>query len=269
MVKLQQQKLFNLLSEKSHTVSLGLNPLTKIKDYAAFTKFRLASLVLVSAFAGYYIVVDTIIWSELIALIFGGFLVTGSSNGINQIIEKDLDKLMDRTENRPLPMNKMTVPEGIIVVSIMGVMGIFVLWYFLNPLSGLLGALALLIYTSLYTPLKRISPWAVYVGAIPGAIPPMLGAVAGSGEFGLEPGILFAIQFVWQFPHFWAIAWKVDDDYAKAGFRLLPSKGGKDKNSALQILIYTIVLIPVALLPCFLGMAGIIYGSVKIGRAHV
>lgn len=253
-----------MLSEKPHTASISISLLTKLKDYAAFTKLRLATLVLVSAITGYFIAADTLVWGELIALIIGGFLVTGSSNGINQIIERDLDKLMTRTQDRPLPTHKMTVIEAVVLVTILGAVGIFTLGYFLNPLSGLLGALALLLYTAIYTPLKRITPWAVFVGAFPGAIPPMLGAVAVTGEFGLEPGILFAIQFVWQFPHFWAIAWKVDDDYAKAGFRLLPSKGGKDLASAFQILVYTVFLIPVSLLPVFFGMAGTIYGAVSI-----
>lgn len=249
----------HLYSDKTHTPALALSTTSRLKEYAALTKMRLSGLVLFSAVFGYLIVADVVIWSELLALCLGGFLVTGSSNGINQIIEKDLDKLMTRTQNRPIPNGRLTSVEAIWVTAIMGVAGIAILWFALNPLSGLLGALALLIYTALYTPMKRITPWAVFVGAIPGAIPPMLGAVAATGEFGLEPGILFAIQFMWQFPHFWAIAWKIDEDYSKAGFRLLPSAGGKNKSSAFQILVYTLFLIPTSLLPNLFHMAGWIY----------
>jgi heme o synthase len=264
LVKLQGKKLA-LITEKSHTATLTYSPLAKMKDYAAFVKLRLSSLVLISALAGYLIAVDSVDWMKLFFLMLGGFMVTGSSNGINQIIERELDKLMDRTKNRPLPTEKMNVAEGIAITSFLGIFGIFILWYFLNPLSGILGALALLLYTAIYTPLKRITPFAVFVGAFPGAIPPMLGYVAATGTFGLEPGVLFAIQFIWQFPHFWAIAWKVDEDYNKAGFKLLPSKNGKDKSSAFQILVYCLFLIPISLLPLMFNFAGILYAIIALG----
>jgi protoheme IX farnesyltransferase len=182
-----------------------------------------------------------------------GFLVTGSSNGFNQIIERDLDKLMNRTRMRPLITGKMSVNEAYYIASISGFLGLGILWIALNPLSGILGALALFLYVAVYTPLKQITPLAVFVGAFPGAIPPMLGYIAYSGEFGLEPGLLFAVQFMWQFPHFWAIAWKANDDYAKAGFRLLPSKGGKDLTSAFMILLYSLFMILVSILPTVFG----------------
>lgn len=228
----------------------------KLSDYSAFFKLRLASLVVFSAFFGYLIAVDSIVWVDLIWLSVGGFLVTGSSNGFNQIIEKDLDKLMDRTKMRPLVTGRMTKKEAIVVAALTGLLGIIILWLQLNPLSGILGFFALFLYVAVYTPLKRITPWAVFVGAFPGAIPPMLGWVASTGEFGLEPGLLFAIQFMWQFPHFWAIAWKADADYAKAGFKLLPSKGGKDFTSAFLILVYSLFLLLVSLLPVIFGLAG-------------
>ncbi len=225
----------------------------KLKDYAQFAKLRLATLVVFSAVITYWFGATVIEWDKMFYLIVGGFLVTAASNGINQILERDLDAKMKRTLDRPLPANRMTVMEGILLSIILGAVGISMLFFGLNAFSGWLGVMALVSYTAIYTPLKRVTPFAVFVGAFPGAIPPMLGYVAVTGEFGLIPGVLFAIQFIWQFPHFWAIAWKLDDDYAKGGFRLLPSRGGKDKGSAFQILVYSLFLIPVSLLPTFFG----------------
>ncbi|MBD99132.1 MAG: protoheme IX farnesyltransferase [Verrucomicrobia bacterium] len=184
----------------------------------------------------------------------GGFLVTASSNGFNQIIERNLDRLMDRTKSRPLVTGNMSVAEAISLSVIFGLSGTLILWFNFNVAAALLGILALFVYVTLYTPLKQISPWAVFVGAFPGAIPPMLGWVAATGLFSLEAGLLFAVQFMWQFPHFWAIAWKADSDYAKAGFRLLPSKGGKDKTSAFLMLVYSLFLLLVSLLPVFFNL---------------
>ncbi len=229
--------------------------LDKMRDYAAFFKLRLASLVVFSAALGYLIAADTINWLNFTILCFGGFLVTGSSNGFNQIIEVELDRVMERTKNRPIVTGRMTKKEAFIVASIAGLVGILILFY-LNPLSGILGILALFLYVAIYTPLKQITPWAVFVGAFPGAIPPMLGFVAYTGKFGLEPGLLFALQFMWQFPHFWAIAWKADEDYKKAGFRLLPSPGGKDQSSAFLILLYCLFMVMVSLLPLAFGLVG-------------
>lgn len=243
-----------LTTEKELSLPLLLR--SKMADYAAFFKLRLASLVVFSAIVGYLIAADQVIWPDLLWLCLGGFLVTGSSNGFNQIIEVELDRLMDRTKSRPLVTGRMSKPEAIIVASLSGVLGILILWIQLNQLSGILGVFALFLYVAVYTPMKQISPWAVFVGAFPGAIPPMLGWVAVSGEFGLEPGLLFAIQFMWQFPHFWAIAWKADEDYAKAGFRLLPSKGGKDFTSAFLILVYSLFLLLVSVLPVVFGFTG-------------
>jgi protoheme IX farnesyltransferase len=228
---------------------------SKIGDYAAFIKLRLASLVVFSAVLGYMLAVPAIDWTTLSILCIGGFLVTGSSNGFNQIIERDLDKLMDRTKDRPVAAGRMSVLEGILVATISGLIGVAMLFY-LNTLTGVLGILALFSYVAIYTPLKRITPWAVFVGAFPGAIPPMLGWVAATGSFGLEPGILFALQFMWQFPHFWAIAWKINDDYLKAGFQLLPSPHGRDSLSAFLILVYTLFMIASSFLPIMFGMAG-------------
>jgi len=219
----------------------------KIKTYIVFTKFRLSALVILSALSGYLFANgnDT---KEIVLLLVGGLLVTAASNGSNQIWEKELDKLMKRTENRPLPQDNMSVNEAVAVVIVCLLVGTYML-YLINLPSAVLGLFAYIMYVFMYTPLKRITSWAVFVGAFPGAIPPMLGAVAATGKFGYLPGILFFVQFIWQFPHFWAIAWVVYDDYKAGGFSLLPSKQGKSKNSAYQIAIYSLLLIPFSLLP--------------------
>jgi protoheme IX farnesyltransferase len=247
------------LQTKAQSIEEPARAVSKFSDYAQFMKFRLASLVVFSAVIGYFMGIREFSrsadWVEIIMLILGGFLVTGSSNGFNQIIERETDKLMTRTANRPIPTGRMSVTEGMIAASITGAAGIFLLWYYLNPLSGLLSAISLLLYVVLYTPMKRVSPLAVFVGAFPGAIPAMLGWVAadpGFGSIGVTALILFAVQFVWQFPHFWAIAWVADDDYRKAGFRLLPSAGGRDKSTAFQILVYTLFLMPLSVMPLVL-----------------
>ena len=226
----------------------------KIKMYMNFTKFRLSALVILSALSGYLFVggSDTL---EIIYLMLGGLLVTAASNGSNQIWERELDKLMNRTGKRPLPQGDMSVREGIIVVALCLIPGAWML-HQLNLASMVLGLAAYVIYVFIYTPMKRISTWAVFVGAFPGAIPPMLGAVAGSDSFGLVPGVLFFVQFVWQFPHFWAIAWVAYDDYQQAGFSLLPSRGGRNKASAFQIAVYSLALIPFSLLPWVMGWCG-------------
>lgn len=255
-----------LTTDNSLTISPSFSE--KLGAYAGFFKLRLASLVVFSAALGYLIAADSVDFMQLLYLCIGGFLVTGASNGFNQIIEVDLDRLMERTKNRPLVTGKMSKVEAIVVASTAGVVGILMLWFLLNPLSGILGILALFLYAAVYTPLKQITPWAVFVGAFPGAIPPMLGWVAYEGTFGLEPGLLFALQFMWQFPHFWAIAWKADEDYKKAGFHLLPSKGGKDQTSAYLILLYSFFLLLVSLLPVAFGFVGN-YGLIVIILAGV
>jgi len=223
----------------------------KVKMYMDFTKFRLSALVIISALSGYLFVGGTD-GLEITWLLVGGFLVTAASNGSNQIWERELDILMKRTEKRPLPMGTMGVNEALITVAICLLPGLWML-YQLNLESMLLGLAAYVSYVFIYTPMKRVSSWAVFVGAFPGAIPPMLGAVAYTNEFGLIPGVLFFVQFVWQFPHFWAIAWVVYDDYQLGGFSLLPSKTGRSKSSAYQIAAYSLALIPFSLLPWVMG----------------
>ncbi len=223
----------------------------KVKMYMNFTKFRLSALVILSALSG-YLFVGGHDGLEMIYLMLGGLLVTAASNGSNQIWERELDVLMNRTGKRPLPMGEMSVNEGLIVIALCLLPGLWML-YQLNLGSMLLGLAAFVSYVFIYTPMKRISTWAVFVGAFPGALPPMIGAVAGSDSFGLVPGVLFFVQFVWQFPHFWAIAWVVYDDYQQAGFSLLPSKQGRTKGSAFQIMIYSLAMIPFSLLPWLMG----------------
>lgn len=229
---------------------------SKIKDYAAFSKLRLSSLVVFSALLTYFLGTKDAQLSEILALFFGGFLVTSASNGMNQIIEKDLDALMVRTQDRPLPTGRMSVVEAWVLASVMGISGIAILWFALNPICGILGILALFSYVVLYTSLKRISPISVFVGAFPGAIPPMLGYIAATGTFGLIPGVLFLIQFIWQFPHFWAIAWKLDEQYTLAGFKMLPTKNGKNHFTAGLMVIYCMFLIPASILPTIYMISG-------------
>jgi len=248
-------------------VGASVSVLTRIKVYAAFTKMRLASLVVFSAVVSYMYAAVAVDFIQLAILSLGGFLVTGAANGMNQIIEKDYDKLMDRTASRPIPSGQMSVTEGLVLVAFTGTLGIVLLWYFLNPLSGLLGALAMLMYAGIYTPLKRKSSWAVIAGAFPGAIPPLLGYVAVTGKFGLVPGILFIIQFAWQLPHFWSIAWKLDGDYRKGGFNLLPINGLKDKASATVILLTSLLMIPAGLLPLYFGETTIYSAIIITGLA--
>ncbi|GAB2783146.1 heme o synthase [Rhabdobacter roseus] len=241
----------------SNDLSFGTKVGEKVKALFALLKFRLAFLVAFSGAFGYSLGVKVMDWGHLGLFFVAAIGITGAANIINQVIEKDLDKLMKRTANRPLPSQRLTVDEAIIWAVFLGVMALTLFLVFFNLRAALLSLLSLILYGFVYTPLKRVGPIAVFVGAFPGAFPPMIGWVAATNHFGLEPGILFAIQFFWQFPHFWAIAWVLDDDYKKAGFKLLPSAGGKDIHTTIQIMIYTLFLIPVGWLPYKLGMTGI------------
>lgn len=235
----------------SNTLGLKL----KLRDYSQLTKMRLATLVVFSATMAFMTAPGSVDFVKMGWLVLGGFLVTGSANGFNQVMERELDKLMDRTKSRPLPSIRMGVNEALMVCIITGIVGVFILWYYTNLASAILGLLAILLYTLVYTPMKRKSPIAVFIGAVPGAIPPLLGWVAATGNFNTAALLLFAIQFLWQFPHFWAIAWVMDDDYKKAGFNLLPT-GKRDKGSAMQTVLYTISLIPVAMMPWVFNVSG-------------
>jgi protoheme IX farnesyltransferase len=196
-------------------------------------------------------------WTTLFMLTLGGFLLSGASGCINQIIERDFDKMMSRTMKRPLPTGRVTVNEAIIFSIVCLLISFAILIVFTNTLTVILSFVSMVLYSFVYTPLKRVGPVAVFVGAIPGALPPLLGWIAATGSITHEAMIIFGIQFIWQFPHFWAIAWVADDDYKKAGFKLLPSGGGKDLNTAIQIMVYTMFLIPLGLLPAKFGVTGL------------
>lgn len=243
--------------EKSIAISKPFTITSKITDYAQLAKMKLSLLVVFSASMAFIMSSEGAVnWSKFILLTIGGFLVTGAANAFNQVIEKDLDALMDRTKSRPLPDNRMKPVEALVVATIFAITGLYLLFAFMNTASGVLGLIALLSYTLVYTPLKRVTPFAVFIGAIPGAIPPLLGVVAATGHFGIVAGTQFAIQFIWQFPHFWAIAWVLDDDYKKAGFDLLPSRGGRDKASAFQTFVYAFSLIPLGVMPFIFNITG-------------
>ncbi len=232
---------------------------SKAKSYFKLTKFALSALVVFSAVISYFTVADTYQWQKVMAIGIGGFLVTAAANGFNQIIEKDLDKLMNRTKLRPLPTGNLTITEAMIFCALCGIIGTVLLWIFTNPLCGIVGFISIILYSLVYTPLKRKTPFSVFVGAFPGAFPTLIGAVAATDNFGnitFFALLLFFIQFFWQFPHFWAIAWVSHDDYQKAGFFMLPSTGGRDKSTRSQILVYTLSLSPIALTPYVFGYTG-------------
>lgn len=237
----------------------------KLADYVKLIKLRLTLLVVFSAAIMFaYAAKGNLNWIDMLLMVLGGFLTTGSANGLNQVIEREIDKLMKRTQDRPLPTGRMSVKEATIASVLMGISGIAILTFYFNLITGVLGLFSIISYAFIYTPLKQKTSFAVFVGAIAGAMPPLLGYVAYSNHFGFEPGIMFAIQFIWQFPHFWAVAWVLDEDYRRAGMYLLPSAGGRTKNSALQIMLYTLILIPVSLLPLRFGMAGNTLGIISI-----
>lgn len=229
----------------------------KGRAYWELLKFRLSFLVSFSCAFGFVLASPSVNYQTLLMVFIGGFLMSGSSVIINQVIEKDLDLLMSRTMSRPLPTQRVSVQEALIMALICFIGGVFVLISYTNVLTTALSVLSLILYAFVYTPLKRVGPVAVFVGAIPGALPPLLGWTAATGNISHEALIIFGIQFIWQFPHFWAIAWVADDDYKKAGFKLLPSGGQKDLNTAIQIMIYTLCLIPLGLLPATFGITGI------------
>jgi protoheme IX farnesyltransferase len=257
---------------ESPNASVAAAPATsKFREVAVLFKLRLASLVVVSAVLGYLMGVPegAFGWLGVIGLAVSGTLLTGASNALNQVLEVREDGLMQRTSARPLVRGSLSTTEAVSVAFVAGGLATLMLWLQFGPLTGILGFISLFMYVALYTPLKRHSAWAVFVGAFPGAFPPMLGYVAATGQFGLGPGLLFAMQFMWQFPHFWAIAWLMHDDYGKAGYHLLPGKGGRDKVSAALIFFYTLFVIPVGMLPWVFGLAGGISAIVAVGAGLV
>jgi protoheme IX farnesyltransferase len=240
--------------------------ITWLDDFKAITKMRLSLSVVFSSIAGYFLAADTINYIDLALLAAGGYCLVGASNAFNQVIEKDLDALMQRTKNRPLPSGRMLPFKALGLAIGMTILGLILL-YLLNWRTAFFGSISIFLYVALYTPLKTRTPLAVLVGAFPGAIPFMLGWVAYTNYFGIEPGVLFMLQFFWQFPHFWAIAWMLDNDYKKAGFKMLPT-GKKDQGTAFQIVVYTLWMLLISLVP-FTHYTGALYlslyGAIAVG----
>tara|TARA_Y100000816_G_scaffold52623_1_gene33782 strand:- start:172 stop:1068 length:897 start_codon:yes stop_codon:yes gene_type:complete len=251
-----------------HTLSKTIFIIEKFMNFLKvifeLTKFRLSLLVSFSAIVGFILASDNFNFIDLFVLGLSGYLITASSVINNQILEKDLDKKMDRTKKRPLPTNRISYKNSLITSVLFMLSGLLFMFLYFNVTAAILGLISLLLYTFAYTPLKRVGPIAVFIGAIPGALPPLIGWVAFTGNISIEAIIIFSIQFIWQFPHFWAIAWIYHDDYKKVGFKLLPGKGEKNFNTALNIMTYTLFLIPLGLLPTIFGITGIISGAIAV-----
>ena len=235
-----------------------------IKIFFELSKFRLSLLVSLSSVFGFLISSKSVDINDIFILLIAGYLVSSSSVINNQIFERDLDKLMERTKKRPIPTDRVSIKKSILISFTSMIVGLSLISYYLNIYAALLSLISLLLYSFVYTPMKKIGPIAVFIGAIPGALPPLIGWVASTGQITLEAIIIFSIQFIWQFPHFWAIAWMYDDDYKKAGFKLLPNNGEKNMKTAVNIMIYTLFLIPLGLLPTIFGITGIISGAVAV-----
>jgi len=250
---------------ESQITAIRLNQgiLTKLGAYVELLKLRLSFLVVFSSAFGYVLgsrgVID---WMSLVLFCLGGFLISGAAVTLNQVFEVEYDRKMKRTKTRPLPTERIIDREALAYALVLSVVGSGILLYSTNVLTTVLSLLSLALYAFIYTPLKRVGPIAVLVGAIPGALPPLLGWAAATNSISHESLILFGIQFIWQFPHFWAIAWIADEDYKKAGFKLLPGNGEKNINTAFQIMIYTLFLIPMGLLPTVFGLTGVISGTI-------
>ena len=235
----------------------------KIKDYLQLVKLSLSIMVVFSSVISYLLAPKVVAynWGMIILLFAGGMLVTGSANAINQVVEKDTDALMKRTANRPVAAGRMSEAEGWAFAVITGALGVVILGNYFNWLSAGLAALSLFLYAFIYTPLKKINSIAVLMGAVPGALPCLIGWVAGDDKLSTGGWVLFALQFFWQFPHFWAIAWIAHKDYSAVGFKLLPAEKGPTKFTALQTVMYSLLLIPVTLIPYFTGICE--YGDVR------
>ena len=235
------------------SAKFSVSTVSVFTDFKEITKMGLSLSVVFSSLAGYLLGAETINLITLLLLSIGGYFMVGASNAYNQIIERDLDALMDRTKNRPIPAGRMSVNTAFIIATTFTILGLITL-YVINPKTAMWGAISIFLYTSVYTPLKTKTALSVFVGALPGAIPFMLGWVAARNAFGIEPGTLFAIQFFWQFPHFWSIGWFLQEDYKRGGFFMLPT-GKPDKGTAVQIIMYSIWTTLVSILPVF-GFTG-------------
>ncbi len=238
--------------------SASFSVAAKVKDYFQLIKFTLSFTVVFSCVVCYLLAPKVVEYDlgMIVVLFIAGMLVTGSANAINQAVEKDTDAMMKRTGKRPVANGRMKQQEAYVFALIAGLLGVAMMWYFFNLSSALLSAFSLFLYAYIYTPLKKINSIAVLVGAFPGALPCLIGWVAGNDDFGAGGWILFGIQFLWQFPHFWAIAWVAHSDYSKAGFKLLPSDLGPTKFTALQAVMYSVLMIPVGILPYYFGLTG-------------
>lgn len=246
------------MATQSSDIDSSLNKSSKLKDYMALVKFSLTTMVVFSAVASYQLApkIKAYDYKMLLLLFLGGFLVTGSANAINQVVEKDTDAKMKRTAKRPIAAGRMSEAEGWGFAIVTGLAGAFILYHWFNFLSAALAVFSLFLYAFIYTPLKKVNSISVLVGAVPGALPCLIGWAAGNDDVSAGGWVLFAMQFFWQFPHFWAIAWLAHKDYEGAGFKLLPSVEGPTKYSAIQSVIYSLLLVPVGLLPYFIGMSG-------------
>jgi len=260
----------NETKQVSSSQQLGSGLRQKLRDYQLLFKFRLSMLVVFSACIAFLLASPQATAQQLLLLTASSCLITWAASALNQVLEKDLDKLMSRTANRPLAAGRMEVSEAVLAAGLMSAVGLILLASF-NPVSAVLGALSLISYAFIYTPMKRVSPAAVWVGAIPGALPMAIGWTAATGSLGVGAVFLFSVQFFWQFPHFWAIAWLAYEDYAKAGFYLLPTKekDGRTRASALQALAYALVLLPISIVPVYIGLTGWVSASVMFALAAV
>jgi len=232
---------------------------SKVKDYFQLIKFTLSFMVVFSCVVCYLLAPNVKFNLTAVLLLFtAGMLITGSANAINQAVEKDTDAMMKRTAGRPVASGRMSEQEAWVFAVITGIAGVLVMWYWFNFASAMIGLFSLFLYAFVYTPLKKINSVSVLVGAFPGALPCLIGWVAATGEFSIGGWILFGIQFLWQFPHFWAIAWVAHQDYSRAGFKLLPSDKGPTKFTALQTVMYSVLMVPVGMLPYYFKISGVI-----------
>lgn len=266
-----------MLQQESIGAKESVTVLARLRDYNQLLKPNLSGMVVFSSVIGYLMAPNIVftwsdfgMWQRIITLFVGGMMVTGGANTINQILERESDKLMKRTRTRPLPEGRMGDTEAWIFAGVTGILGAVLLAFYFTPLAGLLSFFSLLLYAFAYTPMKKVHPVAVLIGAVPGALPPLIGWTAATGSIDAGGIVLFSLQFFWQFPHFWAIAWVAFDDYANAGIKMLPTRERETKFTAVQCMLYSLVLIPLAMLPMMQGLTGTIgmWVSVACGAMY-
>ncbi len=252
-----------MLQQESVKTRWSILAMSRARDYNQLLKPNLSGMVVFSSVIGYLMApeihfhwTDMRMWQQIVTLFIGGMLVTGGANTINQILERESDKLMQRTKSRPMPDGRMDKVEAWIFAGLTGIGGALLLSYYFNVQAGILSFISLLLYAFVYTPMKKVHPVAVLIGAIPGALPPLIGWVAATGSFSIGGWVLFLLQFFWQFPHFWAIAYVAFDDYNRAGIRMLPTREKETRFTGLQCMFYSLVLIPMAVVPRMIGLTG-------------